>query len=628
MVLPAWRLRQPVSGGFASTKFRGGVTAVAGGGGVVPVFSGPCGAGFNFLVAVCAGGRRCREGGGSLPGARWPLVCVYWAGAASSHFCGRPFFFPGMCGGWLGLDSRFASLALMLWCALARPDALCCVLLCRAWLYCAVLGVPCSVVPWCALLWCAWPWCGGPRRAVRCRSVLHRVVWCRGVYCRSALPGRALCCGVLCCLVRCCASPCCGLRWAPLLPPFRCGVWRWLGWPFPACGSWVKGLRLAGGLGARLAVVGLFGPCCGGLGAPVGPAFAGRPFLGACALVPCVVRVLAPRGVSGPLGRGAVVPPGVSGASPSCPSAVWSAFTVGAVAVSCLGARWRPCLRVCVMGLPVVGVVVGRCACGGGVRGVRGGSLCGCGPCSSCGPSSLSYVGPGGRWARPGVVLAVFGSVARLGGRVGLWVVWRRPGGGVASPFAVACPSFACSVVPVVASLLQGSGPWPSLYLVLRWHTAPVACCPWCTAPVGACLSPWLSPRLLAVVPVAPPFALPFPGVLVVGWRRGEWGADVPALGVGGLEPSAEGFAGVGGAEALDRVPEEGFPCRLWHGGLRGGFVWVGGGAGAELLEGVENVHPFASSRPPGPPHPAAELPQGGGRPPGEVGGGPGGGGL
>ena len=83
-----------------------------------------------------------------------------------------------------------------------------------------------------------------------------------------------------------------------------------------------------------------------------------------------------------------------------------------------------------------------------------------------------------------------------------------------------------------------------------------------------------------------------------------------------------------GGVEAPDHVPEEGFPCRLRHGSFRGGLVWVGGGAGADLLEGVHHVHPFSPSRFPGPLHPAAELPQGGGRPPGEVGGGLGGGGL
>ena len=48
----------------------------------------------------------------------------------------------------------------------------------------------------------------------------------------------------------------------------------------------------------------------------------------------------------------------------------------------------------------------------------------------------------------------------------------------------------------------------------------------------------------------------------------------------------------------------------------------VGGGAGEDFLEGVQAVAPLTPARSPGPPHPAAELPQDGGGPPGEVGGG------
>ena len=97
---------------------------------------------------------------------------------------------------------------------------------------------------------------------------------------------------------------------------------------------------------------------------------------------------------------------------------------------------------------------------------------------------------------------------------------------------------------------------------------------------------------------------------------------------MGGLEPLAEGLGGVGGAEALNRIAEEGLSCRLRHDGLRGGLVGVGGGAGAHLLEGMHHVHPILPSRSPGPLHPAAELLQSRGRPPGEVGGGLGGGGV
>ena len=54
-----------------------------------------------------------------------------------------------------------------------------------------------------------------------------------------------------------------------------------------------------------------------------------------------------------------------------------------------------------------------------------------------------------------------------------------------------------------------------------------------------------------------------------------------------------------GGAGARNRVAEEGLPCRLRHGGVRGGLVEVCGGAGADLLEGVHHVHPFAPLAPP-----------------------------
>ena len=123
---------------------------------------------------------------------------------------------------------------------------------------------------------------------------------------------------------------------------------------------------------------------------------------------------------------------------------------------------------------------------------------------------------------------------------------------------------------------------------------------------------------------------MPFPFPVRWWWGAGGglWGADGPRPGVGGLEPPAECLGGVGGAEALDRVPEEGLPCRLRHDGFQGGLVAVGGGAGADLLEGVHHVHPFSPSRSPGPLHTAAELLQGGGRPPGEVGRGLGGEGL
>ena len=68
--------------------------------------------------------------------------------------------------------------------------------------------------------------------------------------------------------------------------------------------------------------------------------------------------------------------------------------------------------------------------------------------------------------------------------------------------------------------------------------------------------------------------------------------------------------------------------CVCALGRVRGGLVGAGWVAGADLLAGVQHMHPLSPSRSPNPPQPAAELPQGGGIPPDEAGGGQGGGGL
>ena len=149
---------------------------------------------------------------------------------------------------------------------------------------------------------------------------------------------------------------------------------------------------------------------------------------------------------------------------------------------------------------------------------------------------------------------------------------------------------------------------------------------------VPACyLEPFLAPLPgcpFSCLPLSLPVDLSFPVWWWWGLGGGLWDTNGRRLGVGGLDRPAGDFGGVGGAEALDRVPEEGFPCRLRHDGLWNVLFGVGGGAGADLLEGVHHVHPFSPSFSPGPPHPAVELPQGWGRPPGKVGGGPGVGGL
>ena len=207
---------------------------------------------------------------------------------------------------------------------------------------------------------------------------------------------------------------------------------------------------------------------------------------------------------------------------------------------------------------------------------------------------------------------------AHLGGRAPPGVARCWPGLGRCWSSLPVCRSWCPPLRPITLC----HGPWPFLFLALGWPLSPMLCCPRCPVPVGACLLPWAPPRPLAA---GLPFALSLPGVVVSGWRGGLLGGDGPFLGLGGLGGV---FGGLGGAEALDRVPEEGFPCRLRQGGLQGGLVRAGGGRGADLLGGVHHVHPFSPSRSPGPLHPAAELPQGRGRPPGEVGGGLGVGGL
>ena len=213
--------------------------------------------------------------------------------------------------------------------------------------------------------------------------------------------------------------------------------------------------------------------------------------------------------------------------------------------------------------------------------------------------------------------------------------------GGCAPGSRAAFGGGGAALVPPSWYALPGCGSWrlpwfpfpPCLcpcscpFLVLGWFPAPMWCLFRRPVPMGAC--PHLGP-LRALLPECPllslalPFPLSFP-FLVWWWRGGEGAPMAQALGVGGLKPLAEGLGGVGGAEALDRIVEEGLPCRLRHDGLGGGLVGVGGGAGADLLEGVHHVHPISPSRSPGPLHPAAELLQSGGRPPGEVGGGLGG---
>ena len=111
------------------------------------------------------------------------------------------------------------------------------------------------------------------------------------------------------------------------------------------------------------------------------------------------------------------------------------------------------------------------------------------------------------------------------------------------------------------------------------------------------------------------PLALPLPlscPFLVWLWREG-WGREgAPAAQAWGWVAWSHwrrALGGVGGAEALDRIAEEGLPCRLRHDGLRGGLVGVCGGAGAHLLEGMHQFAPLRAFPLPRPTSPSGGAP-------------------
>ena len=199
----------------------------------------------------------------------------------------------------------------------------------------------------------------------------------------------------------------------------------------------------------------------------------------------------------------------------------------------------------------------------------------------ACAPEGLRRpLGLGGRWSlRRGMSFLRVGPGARRG------VLF------LCAPVAVSSPS------------------WPLGGFLLPRCVAPGALSLW--AP--AChFEPFLAPLPeCPCLPLALPFPVSFP--FPVWWWWGGGGGAPMAQAWGWLAWShwRRVLEGVGGLEALDRVPEEGLPCRLRHDGLQGGLAGVGGGAGADLLEGVHHVHPFSPSRSRGPLHSAAELLQG-----------------
>ena len=119
---------------------------------------------------------------------------------------------------------------------------------------------------------------------------------------------------------------------------------------------------------------------------------------------------------------------------------------------------------------------------------------------------------------------------------------WRWGGAG---PSVVVCPSWVWVAAPAVvpsssmprSPLLSLPGPWvvSCPHLVSLPVPCPYGCLP-LRAPLPEC----------PLLPLALPMPMPFP--FPVRWWRGGGGAPMAqALGVGGLEPLAEGLGGVGG---------------------------------------------------------------------------------
>ena len=228
--------------------------------------------------------RPCRARGG-------PLAGVWRAGTAPSR----------VCGGLVGLDPRFVSLALVLWCAVVRRAvsclvAPCCVLLVRAVLQCALL---CRAVLRRFVLWCA----------AMCRVVARCAVVCRVLGCLVVV-----CCTVVRCVAVCRVASCCAVvgRWRLVRPVLWCGV---------RVGVW-----LAGGWGVRLGVGWLAGSLLCGSG--------------------CAARA----GGSGRCPRGC----------PRWGPVLWSCFLWGSLPLA-LGAVAAPYFSsgACVVALAVAGVVAG-----------------------------------------------------------------------------------------------------------------------------------------------------------------------------------------------------------------------------------------------------------------------------
>ena len=105
----------------------------------------------------------------------------------------------------------------------------------------------------CTLLGCAVLRRAALRCAALCRVASRLAVACCALGCLGVLRCTVVRCGAACCAASCCAVV---------------GRWR-LVWPVSWCGVPV-GVWLVGGWGVRSGVGGSLGPCCGGLGVPLG----------------------------------------------------------------------------------------------------------------------------------------------------------------------------------------------------------------------------------------------------------------------------------------------------------------------------------------------------------------------
>ena len=194
-----------------------------------------CGAGFNFLVAVCAGGPPPSGGGGGVTDGRVvaPRLCVAgWCGAVPRLWA-RFLPFRGV----RRLVRVRPTVSVPRFGAVVCFGAPCCVVLCfavlrRAGLCCVAVrsalscrAAPCHAVVCLAVAWLAAPCCAAPRYVVPCCVVSWGALsWCVARRCAAVR------CAVLPRVVPCFAVPWC------VVGPFHCrsGVgWgrRWLDWP-------------------------------------------------------------------------------------------------------------------------------------------------------------------------------------------------------------------------------------------------------------------------------------------------------------------------------------------------------------------------------------------------------------